>query len=175
MTVVTEEKIEQLLREALRDEGVLEDVKNIDVFLTPEGVLAEVLLRDASALERARQAVDKAEDQLAGEHVSLLPTVRALWRVENVQGIDIPSPHGAPSDLIGALFKVTLKSGVRKHEVWVAVTPSALRVLRPLASTNHGLAEQVRAFLLHRLSVGGAGYWDPIREPRQEIDEAAGW
>lgn len=173
MTVVSEVRIDELLREVLRGQGVLEAVKDIDVFLTPEGILAEVVVSDASALPGAQRAVDSAESQLAGERISLLPTVRALWQVEGVQRVEIASPPGVPQDLMGVLFKVTLKSGTWSQEVWVAVTPSALRVLRPLATTDQALAELVRAYLQHRLSIAGAGHWDPIREPRRELDEAA--
>lgn len=173
MAVVTQQQIEQLLRERLRQQGVLDQLDEIDLFPTPEGVLAEVVLRDASALEQARQAVDSVETELGGEHVSLLPTVRALWEVDEVQRIEIRSPADAPSDLVGALFKGTLKSGARHQEVWVAVTSSAQRILRPLAPSDQALVELVRTFLRHRLSIGGAGHWEPVREQKLELDESA--
>lgn len=173
MATVTEEKVDQLLRERLRERGVLEQVGEIDLFPTPEGVLAELILLDASTLEVVREAVQEVEGKLAKEGVSLLPTLRALWAVDGVEKIQTSNPPGVPSELLGVLFKGTLKSGQRPQEVWVAVTPSALRVLRPLAPTDGTLIELVRSFLMHRLSIGGAGYWDPIREPRQELDESA--
>jgi len=173
MAVVTKEKIDQLLRARLRERGVSGKLDRIDLFPTPEGVLAEVVLRDASALEQAQQAVDSVENQLEGERISLLPTVRALWEVEKVRGIEIPNPPGAPSDLVGALFKGILKSGARRQEVWVAVTPSAQQVLRPLATRDQDWVGLVGKFLLHRLSVGGAGHWDPIREQKLELDGSA--
>ncbi len=170
MAVITEKKIDQIVRESLRQRGVLGQLDGVDLFLTPEGVLAEVVLRDASALEQARQAVQDAESKLEGEGVSLLPTVRALWEVDGVEKIETSNPPGVPLELLGALFKGTLKSGERHQEVWVAVTPSAQQVLRPLGSSDQALADLVRAFLRHQLSIGGAGYWDPIREPRQELE-----
>jgi hypothetical protein len=173
MAMVSEKQIDELLREGLSEHGVLGQLENLDLFATPEGVLVEVVLRDASALEQAQQAVRDAERRLEHEHISLLTTVRALWEVNNVQKIDTPSPSGVPPDLLGALFKGSLKSGNRVREVWVAVTSSALRVLRPLAPNDEALANLARAFLRHRLSIGGAGYWDPIREQRLELDESA--
>ncbi|HET9180415.1 MAG TPA: hypothetical protein VFQ24_18815 [Terriglobia bacterium] len=173
MALATEDRIGELLREKLKEEGVSGQVEKLELFATPEGVLAEIVLRDTSVLEEARKIVEDVEGRLESEGISLLPTVRALWQVEEVQRIEIPSPPDAPSDMVGLLFKGSLKSGARHQEVWVAVTTSALRVLRPLATSDQALAELVRAFLLHRLSIGGAGYWDPIREPRQEIDEGA--
>jgi hypothetical protein len=173
MAVVTEEKIDQLLRKRLREQGVLEHATEIDVFPTPEGVLVEVVLRDASVLEQARRVVDSVESELEGEGISLLPSIRALWEVEKVQRIEVPNPPGAPPDLVGALFRTTLRSGDRCQEVWVAVTPSAQQVLRPLTTNDEAWGDLVSAFLQHRLSVGGAGHWDPMREPRQELDENA--
>lgn len=171
MEIVTEERIDQLLRERLREQGVLEQVDEIDLFLTPEAVLAEVVLRDASALERAQQAVQEAERQLERERVSLLATVRALWEVDGLQKIETTSAPGVPSELLGGLFKANLKSGERVQEVWVAMTPSALRVLRPLAPNDEALTNLVRAFLRHRLSIGGASHWDPIRDQNLELNE----
>lgn len=172
MLIVTEESIDQLLRERLRQQGVLEQVDEIDLLLTPEAVLAEVILRDASALEHAQQAVQDAERQLERERVSLLTTVRALWEVDGLQKIETTSSPGVPSELLGGIFKANLKSGERVQEVWVAITPSALRVLRPLAPNDEALTNLARAFLRHRLSIGGAGYWDPIREQKVELGES---
>ncbi len=173
MALATDNRIDELLREALDQRGVSTQVREVELFVTPEGTLVEVVLRDASALEDAQRAVREVERKLRDEGISLLPTVRALWQVVKVEKIQIPKPVGAPAEMVGTLFKGTLESGYRRQEVWVAVTPSALGVLRPLAPSDEALAELIRAFLLHRLSVGGAGHWDPIREPRQEVDENA--
>lgn len=171
VALTTENRIDELLRENLKRRGISGHVEEVELFATPEGILAEVVLRDGSVLEEAQKAVQDVERKLEGEGISLLPTVRALWKVEAVQRIEIPNPPGAPSDLVGALFKGTLKSGARYQEVWLAVTPSAQQVLRPLTTSDQALVELVRAFLLHRLSIGGAGYWDPIREQKLELDD----
>jgi hypothetical protein len=170
MAMVSEREIDELLREGLSEHGVLGQLENLDLFTTPEGVLVEVVLRDALALEQAQRAVQDAERQLGHERVFLLPTVRALWEVSNVRKIDTASPSGVPAEVLGALFKGSLKSGELVQEVWVAMTPSALRVLRPLAANDEALANLVRDFLRHRLSVGGPGYWNPIRDSRLELD-----
>ncbi len=173
MALPTENRIDELLREELKQWGVSEQLHAVESFVTPEGILAEVVVRDASALEEAQKAVQDVARKLEGEGFSLLPTVRALWQVEEVRSIGITNPPGAPSEMVGALFKGTLKSGARHQEVWVAVTPVALGVLRPLVTKEQALLDLVRAFLLQRLSIGGAGYWDPIREPKRELDEDA--
>jgi hypothetical protein len=174
MALVAEERIDELLRESLRRRGVLDgQVDEIDLFPTPEGTLAEVVLRDASALDQARQATEELEGRLESEHISLLPTVRALWTIGNIERIEIANPPGAPSELVSALFKATLKSGTRRQEVWVAVTPSAQQVLRPLAPNDLAWLELIRAFLAHRLSIGGPSYWDPINDQKVELGESA--
>jgi hypothetical protein len=174
MAVGIEQKVDELLRESLKHRGVVEgQVDEIDLFPTPEGILAEVVLRDASALDQARQAAEELEGRLESEHISLLPTVRALWTIENVERVEIANPPGVPSELVGVLFKATLRSGTRHQEVWVAVTPSAQQVLRRLATNDLAWLELIRAFLGHRLAIGGPSYWDPIREQKVELGESA--
>lgn len=173
MGLVTESRIDELLREGLRHHGVSREVKDVELFATPEGILADVVLLDGSVLEEAREAVEGVEGELRKDGVALVATVRALWQVESVEKVEIANPRGAPSDVVGALFKGTLRSGARQQEVWVSVTPSAQSVLRPLITTDWALRDLVRAFLQHWLSVGGTGHWDPIREQKLELGERA--
>jgi hypothetical protein len=42
-----------------------------------------------------------------------------------------------------------------------------------LGRTDEALGDSVRDFLRRRLSVGGPGYWDPIRDSRLELDARA--
>lgn len=171
MAVVKEDQIEQLLRRSLTEQGVLDQVSEIELFPTPEGILTEVVLRDASLLEQARQAVENVEKDLGSERLSLLSTIRALWKVEKLEKVQVSSPAGVPPELVGALFRASLKSGLRHQEVWVAVTSSAQHVLRPLATTDEAWLGLIKAYLEHRLSIGGAGYWDPVAEQKLELGE----
>ena len=139
----------------------------------PEEYFAEIVLNDAGKIDLAKEVLAKVAAELGAKHQKLDYIVRALWQVREVQKIEIPSPTGVPSEMVAVLFKGTLQSGRRCQEVWVAVTPAALGVLRPLVTKEQALLDLVRAFLLHRLSIGGAGYWDPIREPKRELDEDA--
>jgi len=173
MAAVTEEKIDELLRESMKERGILEaQIDEVDLFPTPEGILTEVVLRDASALDDARQAVEEIESRLGDAHISLLPTIRALWSVDKIERIEVANPPGVPSGLVGVLFKATLKSGSRRQEVWVAVTPSAQQVLRPLATDDLAWLGLINAFLGHRLAIGGPSYWDPIRNQKVELGES---
>jgi hypothetical protein len=172
MALVTENQIDELLREKLRRHGVSREVKDIELLATPEGILAEVVLLDASVLDEARKAVEDVERELEADGVRLAATVRALWQVEEVQRVEIATPAGVPSDAVGALFKANLKSGGRRQEVWVSMSPSAQQVLRPLATNDQAWLSLVRTFLEHWLSINGAGYWDPIRDQSLEIDDS---
>ena len=175
MIVMAEKDIDRLLREKLKQAGLLDHVDEgkSSLFTTPEGVLADIVLKDASALESAKRVVEEAERELEQGGVWLLPTVRALWEVKGVEKVEGTYQYGLPEG-VGILFRGLLQSGRRTQEVWVSVTPSAFQLLKPLlAGGDDALRNIVRDFLGHQLSIGGAGYWDPIREPRQEIDEGA--
>ena len=172
MATVTTNRIDELLRAKLGGCGVADKIKEVDLLPTPEGILAEVVLLDASGLDKAQEAVDDLERDLQTEGVSLLATVRAIWQVDHVERVAISNPPGAPSDVVGVLFKGTLRSGARKQEVWVSVTPSAQQVLRPLVTNDQSWINLIRAFLGHWLPIGGAGHWDPVRQQKFEIDES---
>lgn len=173
MALLQETRIDELLRERLRQHGVLGAVKEVVLFATPERVLADVILRDASALEEAQQAAHEVERELEKEGVSLAATTQALWQVEAVERVAIPNPPGAPPGTVGALFKGRLKAGLRPQEAWVSMSPSAQQILRPLATNDQSWLSLVQTFLEHWLSVRGAGYWDPIREQSLEIGDSA--
>jgi len=173
MALLQETRVDQLLREKLRQRGVLGAVEDVVLFATPERLLADVVLRDASVLEEAQQAAREVERELEREGVSLAATTQALWQVEAVERVAIPNPPGAPPGTVGALFKGILKAGGRLQEVWVSMSPSAQQILRPLAANDQAWLSLVRTFLEHWLSIKGAGYWDPIREQSLEIDDSA--
>jgi hypothetical protein len=71
-------------------------------------------------------------------------------------------------------FKVTLESGSTQTDVWVDVTPGGYAQLKQAGQPDEeSLKKVVRDFVAIQLSVGGTSYWDPIRYPRQELNEAA--
>jgi hypothetical protein len=170
---VTQSQIDDILREKLRQHSVSYAVKDVELLSTPERVLAEVIVQDASVLEETGRAVQDAERELESQGVSLVADVRALWEVEEVERVAIANPSGAPAGLIAAVFKATLKSGARQQEVWISVTPSAQNVLRPLIASDEALRDLVRVFLRRWLAIGGPGSWDPTRDQKLELDESA--
>ena len=90
MAVTTEQDIDRLLKEKLREDGVLDQLESTSLFFSPEGVLVEVVLKDASAVDRAEQAIRQVGQELEGEGMYLLPTVRAVWEVESVERVSLP-------------------------------------------------------------------------------------
>ena len=70
-------------------------------------------------------------------------------------------------------FRAVLESGRRETEVVVEVGGHALKELRERLGSDDELPEAVADFLRLQLSWGGAGYWDPIRYPKQILNGAA--
>lgn len=173
---MTDNELEQFLRESLRKAGVQNesvDWGKFFLFPTPEGILAEIVLTDASKLRQAEEAVEGARRELEGQDVFLLPTIRALWRVDAVKPEFKPDelPQRIIEGFFGLPFVVTLKSGSHEQKVGVEIMPGAYGHLGAPGTKwdVDTLSEFVKKWLESWLSVGGAGYWDPIHEPRRII------
>lgn|SRR5487761_24395 len=170
---MTDNELDRLLREKLQKAGVQEvvDWEKFFLFPTPEGVLAEIVLTDASKLEQAERAVEEAKRELEGQRVSLLPTVRALWEVVSVEPeFDVASlPTLARQGIFSLRFRVKLKHA--KEPVGVEVTPDAYRDLEYNKKCDiDTLKRVVEAWVKSRLLVGGADHWDPRRDRWRQID-----
>lgn len=177
MTVATEKDIEQLLRESLTERGVAEKVDHISLFSTPEGVLAEIVLKEADALDEADKAVRETERELADKGVSLLPTIRALWRIQQLDRVVLPA-GAVPRELQDIPFCASLRSGSREQRVWVGVAPTALNLLTKQATgaAKPGVVKNaVEYFLRRHLSVGGPAHWDPTKSPALKLNEDDAW
>ena len=172
---MTENEVEELLRVKLHKAGILDtdlDAKKTSLFLTPEGVLADVVLTDGSKLEQAEEAAEEAKSELEKQGVSLLPTVRTRWCVVDVkpQFNTEELPTRISEGFFGLPYVATLKSGSREQKVGVEIMPGADTRTEAAAKWNDAtLRNFVKEELEGWLSVGGAGYWDPIREPRRIV------
>ncbi len=139
----------------------------------PEEYFTEVVLDDAGKVEEAEGVLEevRAEVERRGRRLDYI--VRALWEVADVEALYNPT---ALQDVIrqGALslqFMATLKSGTREQKVGVEITPDGYEELqRAGTSDDASLREVVKEFLALQLSLGGTGYWDPIRYPRHQIN-----
>src|SRR5438552_3091201 len=177
MAVTTEQDIDRLLKEKLREDGVLDQLESTSLFFSPEGVLVEVVLKDASAVDRAEQAIRQVGQELEGEGMYLLPTVRAVWEVESVERVSLP-PGPVPAGVLGIPFRAMLRSGSGHQEVWVNVLPAAFDLLvRGLTSVakDEIVKNTVKYFLVDRVTFGGSAPWDPRTSRVVQLSESDAW
>src|SRR5208337_3766347 len=167
------EQVVELLTERLRSERLLGSVIENRVLEFPTEFLAEVVLNDGNKLEDVKRLAGAVQDDLRKKGIELDTIVRAQWDVETVKKVAGSELAGVPAGPVGLVFQGILRSGGRTQDVWVDVTSPAYQVLKPLGGTDQALGNSVRDFLRRRLSVGGPGSWDPIRDSRLELDARA--
>jgi len=174
-------EVDRIIREELASAGVLETVdrEKSQLLEFPEELFAEIVLSDGAKLNDAQRVMQRIQSDLQGRGVRLDSIVRATWRVRDVERyfdpgwiVDSSRPGGVLSLPI-LPFKVTLESGSTQTDVWVDVTPNGYDQLKQAGqSDEESLKRIVRDFVSIQLSGGGTSYWDPIRYPRQELNEA---
>jgi hypothetical protein len=139
---------------------------------TPEGFFVEIVLRDGSKLEEAENVIAKVRHEVEGRGRHVISIVRALWSVKKVE--EVGPARGSSGGLKHAIdFNAILQSGKREVVVTVEVTRPAFQELQRSVGGDGHVLEKVKDFLEFQLSVGGAGYWDPVRYPQRTLDEAA--
>jgi hypothetical protein len=146
----------------------------------PDGFFVELTLNDGSRLVEVEGITRELRELLAKQNVELDVIVRANWAIQGVEG---PTPAISVSGGIRAAwaFRVTLTSGSLTTNVEVDVTQVAvLEIKRKVKEGSLGSADEtaavkevVKEFVKLQLSFGGESYWDPIRYPQQELNEAA--
>jgi len=175
-------EVDRIVKEGLDSKGILAtvDPDKSQLLEFPEEYFVEIVLSDGSKLDETERVLQQIQSELGNREVRLDSIVRATWRVRDVQRafdagwvVDASRPGGVLSLPI-LRFKVTLESGSRQTDVWVDVTPGGYEQLK---RAGHADEESVKKligdFVAIQLSVGGTSYWDPIRYPRQELNEAA--
>jgi hypothetical protein len=185
---MTTGEVRAVLQDRLRAAG-LTDILDTDrgqLSEFPDGFFAEVVLKDASKLHEAERAIDEVDEELRKRGTQLERVVRAEWKVESVKFIG--SARSLSGSIKAALaFQVVLRSGGRSCDVTAEVTWTALERLRESIGIHKEAADwssegdvgrdkleaAVREFAELQLSSGGTSYWDPLRYPRLELDEAA--
>ena len=139
---------------------------------TPEGFLVEIVLRDGSKLEEAENVVEKVRHEVESRGEHLISIVRALWSVKKVEEVG-PARDSSGGIKCAVDFNAILQSGKREVVVTVEVTEPALQELRRRVGGDGHFLKKVKDFLEFQLSIGGAGYWDPVRYPQRVLNEAA--
>jgi hypothetical protein len=176
------DELDRLITTKLNERGLGEYlVKEKSVLLDfPEEYLAEIVLNDAGRIDEANQALAEVAAQLNRENQKLDYIVRSLWDVEEVKLAPDSTPEAIANLMSQGVFSLrfvaTLKSGERvRKEVGVEVAPSAYEELRRLGqpTDENFLKDLVRDYLRLQLSFGGESYWDPMKYPRQRVNDGA--
>jgi hypothetical protein len=168
---MTESELNKSLSERLKSAGLAPYLvrEKSQILEFPDGFFAEIVLSDASKLEEANAVVASIRAGVERQGSHLTSIVRAIWSVKQVEGVG--PARGASGGIKSAVdFRAVLESGRREAEVTVQVGRDALRELRQRLGSDTGA---VADFLRLQLSFGGAGYWDPLRYPTQELNSAA--
>jgi hypothetical protein len=189
--VMNETQLRELLETQLGSAGLGEalDHETSQFLIVPEGLFAELVLKDASYQTEATRILARTADELREKQIILTWIVRSLWQIKRIwYGGPTRTPQGG---LRAALaFGALLTSGKRSHEVWVNVTIAALTVLRQklgkrefvmyigwspekgdVGEDNIGAA--VKIYLELVLEKGGMSYWDPLETGSLELNESA--
>lgn len=179
---MTSTELETLIREELTAAGLWEVVdQHKSQFLEfPDGLFAELVLNDGFRLVDVERIARELRESLKKKDVELDVIVRSVW---TVQEIGDPRPAIGVSGGIRAAwaFPAALFSGGLTKQVEVHVTQAAIDEIRSrLAGPSTKsldekavMKEVVKEFLKLQLSLGGESYWDPMRYPQQELNEAA--
>src|SRR5260370_15706580 len=186
---MTSTEVENLIRNALSTAGLWQVVDQYESqFLEfPDGFFAEIVLNDGSKLVDVERVVRDVEGSLRKQGTDLNEIVRSRWSIERVKHVGTSgAAMGRPR--LAETFEATLVSGAQRasvtvdvtHPVWLGIAhrspdsppdPEFGPIYVP--EQIDSVKDFVIQFLKLRLSLGGANYWDPIRESNLELNEAA--
>jgi hypothetical protein len=183
-------ELETILRDKLDAAGLVPFLnQDKSQFLDmSESFFAEIVLNDGSKLAAAEQVVRGVREELRDRGIGVDTIVRAIWTVREVRYVG--PARGASGGLKAASeFEVALRSGNRECLVAVEVSLSALNMIRQKLALpgmvgvpgwhkegdvdEETLKKVVKDFVSFQLASGGESYWDPIRFPKLELNEAA--
>lgn len=177
---MTSTELENLIRGKLDSYGLL---RVIDEFKSqflefPDGFFVELVLTDGAKLVDVERVGREIRESLRKENVDLNVIVRAIWTVEEVGDPAAPADSSGNVQLGRWRVPVMLASGGLTQQVKVDVSYSVVldlknRIVGNGWSETSAIKEVVREFIEMELSLGGESYWDPIRDPKQEINANA--
>ncbi len=187
---MTSTEIENLIRDALSIAGLLRilDQRESQFLEFPDGFFAEIVLNDGSKLADVERVVRDIEESLRKQGVDLDVIVRSRWNLERVEHVGTAgAAMGRPR--LAETFEAILVSGGQRtpvtvdvtHPIWLGIAhrspasppePELGPIDTSTAEQTDSVKDFVIQFLKLRLSLGGANYWDPIREPSLELNEA---
>jgi hypothetical protein len=168
---MTSTEVEKLIREALVAAGLWQAVDQYkSQFLEfPDGFFAEIVLTDGSKLVDVGSVVRQIEEDQRKQGTELDVIVRSIWTVKEIGD----PPYG---NQIGRWqVPVMLTSGTETRKINVDVLQEVVLDIKNriagkgLAETS-AIKEVVREFVEMELALGGESYWDPVQDPRREIN-----
>lgn len=187
---MTATELESIVKEGLTKAGLLAFLDPIRTqFLdVSDGMFVELVLTDASKLSEFEAFFAVVRNEFPASQIEIDSIIRAVWRVKSVKYVG-PARTETGGLRAARAYRAVLESGNRTCEVSVALTYAAtdfledqLRKAGRISDMNRQDAEEViratsesvvRQFLELELSAAGTSYWDPIRYPHQELNEAA--
>ncbi len=175
---MTATELESVIRGQLAKAGLWEliDQRKSQFLEFPDGLFAELVLDDGSKLVDVERVAREVQDSLDKQGVDLDVIVRSIWAVQSVGNARL-----AKGVFRGAWnFPAMLVSGGLTTGVEVDVTLLAVDDIKrrlkespELVDESSAIKEVVTEFLKLQLSFGGESYWDPIRNPTQELNDSA--
>jgi hypothetical protein len=171
---MTEHELNKSLSEAFKSAALSRYLvrEQTQLFEVPEGFFVEIVLSDGSKLDEAENLIASIRAEVEAQGTHLICILRAIWAVKKIEEIG-PSRGKSGGIKASVDFRAILQSGRRETEVVVEVSGHALKELRERLGSDDQVPEAVADFLRLQLSWGGAGYWDPIRYPRQVLNGPA--
>ena len=171
---MTEHELNKSLSEAFKSAGLSRYLvrEQCQLHEVPEGFFVEIVLSDGSKLDEAENVIASIRAEAEAQGRRLICILRAIWSVKRVEKVG-PSRGKSGGIKTSMDFRALLESGRRETEVVVEVGGHALRELRERLGSDDELLEVAADFLRLQLSWGGAGYWDPMRYPKQILNGAA--
>ncbi|HUY80315.1 MAG TPA: hypothetical protein VMU92_01160 [Acidobacteriaceae bacterium] len=171
---MTEHELKKALADELKSAGLAPYIvrDKSQVLEVSEGFFVEMVLNDGSKLGDAENLIGSIRAKMQSHGVQIISVLRAVWSVKEVERIG-PSRGKSGGIKTSVDFRAILESGRRETEVVIEVGDLALKELRERLGSDDKVLDAVEDFLRLQLSWGGAGYWDPVRYPRQILNEAA--
>lgn len=176
MHSLTETELKRLLLERFQEANLLPFIVEgqQQCLELEEEFFVEIVLKDASKLNAAREVVEVLKTELRPKGIEIDAVLRALWNVKEVRYLGPPlAESGGIRSAVR--FHVVLFSGTVEQIVEVDVSTAAAQELERLAgrTDSERLNKLVENFVLLQLSTGGTSYWDPMRYRHLDLGPAA--
>src|SRR5947209_4596015 len=170
-------KFSRIIQQRLVRAGLIDFLDETESGCVENGsaFFVELVLQDGSLIEQAEAVILDIASTFKQEHghVRVTGVVRAHWAIGSITHVGhCPDESGLTK--FSECFKVELESGRGRQIVEIEATPSAFEEIDRSLGVGDQFDEQViRKLVEHDLNKGGESYWDPIRHPKQYLNDIA--